>query len=63
MGWYVLDSFGSGYGPVEGYCEHGSEPLGSIKYFKFLEYLSDWFLLKKDSALWNYVNTLDNTNS
>jgi hypothetical protein len=26
-----LDSFGSGYGPVEGCCEQSSEPSGSIK--------------------------------
>jgi hypothetical protein len=30
MGWYGLDS--SGYGPIEGSCEHGNEPLGSIKH-------------------------------
>jgi hypothetical protein len=26
-----LDRTGSGYGPVEGSCEHGDEPLGSLK--------------------------------
>jgi hypothetical protein len=26
-----LDSCGSGQGPVVGPCEHGNEPLGSIK--------------------------------
>jgi hypothetical protein len=26
-----LDGYGSGYGPVEGTCEHGIEPSGSIK--------------------------------
>jgi hypothetical protein len=26
-----LDSFGSGYGPVEGSREHGNDPSGSIK--------------------------------
>jgi hypothetical protein len=26
-----LDSAGSGYDPVVGFCEHGDEPLGSIK--------------------------------
>jgi hypothetical protein len=30
MGWYALDRSGSGYGPVEGSCEHGNEPLGSM---------------------------------
>jgi hypothetical protein len=31
MGWYGLDRSGSGLGPVEGSCEHGDEPSGSIK--------------------------------
>jgi hypothetical protein len=31
MGWYGLDQTGSGYGPVEGSCEHGDEPSGSFK--------------------------------
>jgi hypothetical protein len=26
-----LDSFGSGYGPVTGSCEHGNEPSGSAE--------------------------------
>jgi hypothetical protein len=26
-----LDSAGSGYGPVAGFCEHNDEPSGSIK--------------------------------
>jgi hypothetical protein len=31
MGWYGLDRTGSGYGPVEGSCEHRDEPSGSLK--------------------------------
>jgi hypothetical protein len=31
MGWYGLDQSGSGGGPVEGSCEHGNKPSGSIK--------------------------------
>jgi hypothetical protein len=31
MGWYALDRTGSGQGPVEGSCEHGDEPSGSLK--------------------------------
>jgi hypothetical protein len=31
MGWYGLDRTGSGYGTVEGSCEHGDEPWGSLK--------------------------------
>jgi hypothetical protein len=29
--WGELDSSGSGYGLVMGFCEHGNERLGSIK--------------------------------
>jgi hypothetical protein len=31
MGWCGLDWYGSGWGPVEGSCEYGIEPLVSIK--------------------------------
>jgi hypothetical protein len=31
MGWYELDLSGSGQGLVEGSCELGNEPSGSIK--------------------------------
>jgi hypothetical protein len=39
MGWYGLDRSGSGWGPVEGFCEHGDEPSGSINFWEVLEYL------------------------
>jgi hypothetical protein len=32
-----LDRSGSGYGPVEGSCERGNEPSGSIKRWEVLE--------------------------
>jgi hypothetical protein len=35
---------------MEGSCEHGNEPLGSIKYGEVLEWLHNWQLLKKGSA-------------
>jgi hypothetical protein len=35
---------------VEGYCEDGNEPSGSIKYWEVLEWLYKWQLLKKGSA-------------
>jgi hypothetical protein len=50
MEWIGLDSYGSGYGPVEGSCEHGIEPSGSIKCWEVLEWLHNWRLLKKGSA-------------
>jgi hypothetical protein len=50
MGWGGLDGSGSGYGPVEGSCEHGIEPSGSIKCWEFLEGLHNWRLLKEGSA-------------
>jgi hypothetical protein len=37
MGWYGLDSSGSGQGLVEGPCEHGNEPSGSMKCWDILE--------------------------
>jgi hypothetical protein len=38
-------------GPMEGSCEHGDEPSGSIKCWEVLEWLHNWRLLKKGSAL------------
>jgi hypothetical protein len=37
--WYLSDS---GYGPVAGSCEHGTEPSGYIKVEKFLYHLSEY---------------------
>jgi hypothetical protein len=37
---------------VEGSCEHGDEPSGSIKCSEILEWLRKWWLLKKGSAPW-----------
>jgi hypothetical protein len=34
-------------------CEHGSEPSGSIKCREFLDYLSNYQLLKEYSASWS----------
>jgi hypothetical protein len=36
---------------VEGSCEHGNEPSGSVKRWEVLEWLHNWQLLKKGSAL------------
>jgi hypothetical protein len=33
--------------------EHDNEPSGSIKCWEILEWLSDWLLLKEDSAPWS----------
>jgi hypothetical protein len=35
---------------VEGSCEHGIEPSGSMKCWEVLEGLHNWLLLKKVSA-------------
>jgi hypothetical protein len=53
MGWYGLDSSGSRWGPVEGSCEYGNELSGSIKCWEILEWVSDWWVLKKDSPPWS----------
>jgi hypothetical protein len=34
---YELESFGSGYGPVESSCEHNNELAGSVKCWEILE--------------------------
>jgi hypothetical protein len=49
MGWYGLEWSDSGYGPVEGSCEHGNEPSGCIKCWQ-IEWLHNWQLLKKGSV-------------
>jgi hypothetical protein len=38
---------------VEGSCEHGNEPSGSIKYW---EILHNWRLLKKGSSPWDWLD-------
>jgi hypothetical protein len=48
--WEVCGLDSSGSGPVMGSCEHGNEPLGSIKGEEF-DWVSDYQLLKEDSAL------------
>jgi hypothetical protein len=48
-----LDSSGSRYGPVVGSCEHSNELSDSIKGEEFLDWLSSYRLLKKDSAPWS----------
>jgi hypothetical protein len=48
-----LDASGSIHGPVADCCEHGNEPSGSIKGRKFLDYLTEYSLLKKVSAPWS----------
>jgi len=40
---------------VVGSYKHGNEPLGAIKGMEFLDQLSDYQLLKKDSAPWSSV--------
>jgi hypothetical protein len=40
---------------VAGSCKHGNEPFGSINDWEFLDWLSDYQLLKKDSAPWSWL--------
>jgi hypothetical protein len=48
---YVVQiTSGAGYGPVAEYYEHGNGLLGFIKGGDFLDHLSDYQLLQKDSA-------------
>jgi hypothetical protein len=52
IGWDGVDwvDLAQDRGPLEGSCEHGDEPSGSIKCWEVLEWLHNWWLLKKDSA-------------
>jgi hypothetical protein len=45
-----LDSTGSGQDPVTCACEHGNEPPDFIKGEVFLDQVSDYQVLKKDSS-------------
>jgi hypothetical protein len=38
---------------VDGSCEHGNDISVSIRCWEILEQLSDWRLLRKDSAPWS----------
>jgi hypothetical protein len=40
---------------VAGSVGHGNEPSGSIKGGEFINYLSDYYLLEKDSAPWSQL--------
>jgi hypothetical protein len=40
----------SGNGQMAESCEYGDEPSGSIKCWEFLEWLSNWWLRKKELA-------------
>jgi hypothetical protein len=44
---YGLDSFGLRSGPVAGFCEHGNEHSRFIKDEEFIEYLSDYQVMKQ----------------
>jgi hypothetical protein len=52
IGWYGVDwiDMAQDSEPVEGSCEHGIEPSGSMKCSEVLEWLHNWWLLKKGSA-------------
>lgn len=38
---------------MEGFCEYGKEPSGSIKFREFFDPLKNCSLLKKGSAVWS----------
>jgi hypothetical protein len=52
VGRYGLDACGSGWVAVTGSCSYGNEPSGSIRGGRFLEWVTNYYLLK-DSAPWN----------
>jgi hypothetical protein len=48
---YGLDFSGSGEGQVEGSCESGNEPSGSVKCWEVLEQLLKWRPLEVLSSI------------
>jgi len=44
-------------------CERGNEPLGSIQRGNFLDQLSVYYVLKKDSAPWKVSELISVLNS
>jgi hypothetical protein len=48
------------YGTAADSCKHGNEPSGSVKGGVFLEYLSDYQLLKKDSSMETFRLVMNN---
>jgi hypothetical protein len=45
-----VDSSGSGQGQVAGSCEHDNAPSDVIRNWEFLNQLTDYHLIKNDSA-------------
>jgi len=44
---------------VEAYCEHGNQPSGPMKDQEFLDWLSDYQLLREDSSFpWSYLGII-----
>jgi hypothetical protein len=54
---YLLDSYGSEWGPVAGFFEYDNEPSGSTKDGTFFYQLSESKLLKKESTPWNFFSS------
>jgi hypothetical protein len=42
-------------GPETGSCEHGTEPSNSITGGEFLDQVSEYYFLNKNSAPWSYL--------
>jgi hypothetical protein len=60
MGWYELDSSGSGWMTL---VNNGKETSGSIKCWQVLGLLQNWRPLKKGSAPCSYLFTRASNNS
>lgn len=58
LGRYGMNSFHSGQGRAVDSCQHSNEPLGSIRFMDFLNYLSEHQFLTKnsDSLRWLIVH-------
>jgi hypothetical protein len=53
LGQFRLDLYSLLQGAVEGSCEYDNETSGYAKFSEILKYISDYHLLKRDSAPWS----------
>lgn len=58
-----MDLFSSEWGPLACCCEHGNEPLGSVKFGEFLDKLQNYWHIRKKTPfhgvdLWSKISDL-----
>jgi hypothetical protein len=53
-----MDSSGSGYGTVAGFCEDGNEHSSFIKFLEIIDNLGNYKLRKNNSAAFSYFYSI-----